>query len=107
MDKPFIIVCIEEYVKNPNVASALIRVYNNLVAQAVGAIAVLTPIVLYALYEVFFNLKDLSDLTSIDNWKVVLVIVIQQLIALAKAGSDKFTREQNRTIEVFSDTEGE
>jgi len=106
MDKPLIIILIEEYVKNQNVAAALIRIYNNLNAQIVSAMVVLVPIVLYALYEVFVNLRDVSELLDVANWKVVAVIIVQQLLALWKAGADKLNREVAREAITFADTEG-
>lgn len=103
METPLIVVFIEEKIQNPRLASALVRAYNNLTAQVVSAIAVLVPIVGYALIEVFINAKNINELLAVKNWELVAVIVLQQLLALAKQSLDKYKRENDRYIELMGE----
>lgn len=106
MDKPLIIILIEKGVKDKDIAAALVRAYNNVVAQLTGVMVVLVPIVLYGVYEVFINARSLSDFMSVESWKLVLLFVIQQLIALIRASADKLKRDTVRSTIAFADSEG-
>lgn len=92
MDTPLLIVLIQEKVQDEKIRAALVRAYNNFVAQIQAFLLTLVPIVASGAYEIIRNSSSLEEVFTRDNWKWLIFFVIDQLLALYIAAQAKANR---------------